>query len=75
MGKTTLALLLANHVNAEFIQLSAVSSGVKDVRAALDKAKMNQSRSGRKTILFVDEIHRFNKAQQDSLLHLSLIHI
>ena len=71
VGKTTLALLLANHVNAEFIQLSAVSSGVKDVRAALDKAKMNQSRSGRKTILFVDEIHRFNKAQQDSLLHSS----
>ncbi len=71
VGKTTLALLLANHVKADFIQLSAVSSGVKDVRAALDKARMNQTRSGKKTILFVDEIHRFNKAQQDSLLHSS----
>ena len=71
VGKTTLALLLANHVKAEFIQLSAVSSGVKDVRAALDKAKLNRSRLGIKTILFVDEIHRFNKAQQDSLLQSS----
>lgn len=71
VGKTTLALLLANHVRADFIQLSAVSSGVKDVRAALERAKLNLLRSGRKTILFVDEIHRFNKAQQDSLLHAS----
>ncbi len=71
VGKTTLALLLAGHVNADFIQLSAVSSGVKDVRAALDKAKLNRTRLGKKTILFVDEIHRFNKAQQDSLLQSS----
>jgi putative ATPase len=71
VGKTTLALLLANHVKADFIQLSAVTSGVKDVRAALDKARLNQTRLGKKTILFVDEIHRFNKAQQDSLLHSS----
>lgn len=71
VGKTTLALLLAGQSGSDFIQLSAVSSGVKDVRAALDRAKMNLARSGRKTILFVDEIHRFNKAQQDSLLHSS----
>lgn len=69
VGKTTLALIIANSVNAEFIQLSAVSSGVKDVRAAIEKAEINQKHLSRKTILFIDEIHRFNKAQQDSLLH------
>ena len=69
VGKTTLALIIANSVNAEFIQLSAVSSGVKDVRAAIEKAEINHKHLSRKTILFIDEIHRFNKAQQDSLLH------
>lgn len=68
VGKTTLALLIANLVKAEFIQLSAISSGVKDVRAAIEKAEFNLKRKGCKTILFIDEIHRFNKAQQDSLL-------
>lgn len=68
VGKTTLALLIANLVKAEFIQLSAISSGVKDVRAAIEKAEFNLKRKGSKTILFIDEIHRFNKAQQDSLL-------
>ncbi len=69
VGKTTLALIIANSVNAEFIQLSAVSSGVKDVRLAIERAEINQKHLSRKTILFIDEIHRFNKAQQDSLLH------
>lgn len=69
VGKTTLALIIANSVRADFIQISAVSSGVKDVRAAIEKAEYNQKHLSRKTILFIDEIHRFNKAQQDSLLH------
>lgn len=68
-GKTTLALLISYLVNLDFRQLSAVSSGVKDVRAVLDEALRNMKYSGKKTILFIDEIHRFNKAQQDSLLH------
>lgn len=69
VGKTTLALIIANSVKADFIQISAVSSGVKDVRAAIEKAEYNQKHLQRRTILFIDEIHRFNKAQQDSLLH------
>lgn len=69
VGKTTLALIIANLISAEFIQLSAVSSGVKDVRAAIEKAEYNKKHLNRKTILFIDEIHRFNKGQQDSLLH------
>ncbi len=69
VGKTTLALIIANLVNAEFIQLSAVSSGVKDVRDAITKAQFNLSNHNKRTILFIDEIHRFNKGQQDSLLH------
>ncbi|MBS1515780.1 MAG: replication-associated recombination protein A [Bacteroidetes bacterium] len=68
-GKTTLALLISHLVNLDFRQLSAVSSGVKDVRAVLDEAAHRMKYSGKKTILFIDEIHRFNKAQQDSLLH------
>lgn len=68
VGKTTLALLIANLVKSDFIQLSAVSSGVKEVRAAIEKAEFNLKNKGTKTILFIDEIHRFNKAQQDSLL-------
>ena len=66
-GKTTLARLLATQAGAEFIPLSAVFAGVREVRAAIDEARRTQRRGGR-TILFIDEIHRFNKAQQDALL-------
>ncbi|MEH6579447.1 MAG: replication-associated recombination protein A [Amphritea sp.] len=68
VGKTTLARLLAHHVDAHFIILSAVLSGVKDIRAAVDQALQVKAQSGRKTILFVDEVHRFNKSQQDAFL-------
>ena len=68
-GKTTLARLMAQHSNAAFVQLSAVAAGVKDVRQVLDQAEENQRLHARRTILFLDEIHRFNKAQQDALLH------
>jgi len=71
VGKTTLALLIARLVNTEFVQLSAVSSGVKDVRAAIEIAEYNLKQKKRKTILFIDEIHRFSKSQQDSLLQSS----
>jgi putative ATPase len=66
-GKTTLARLLAQRDDAEFIALSAVFSGVKDVREAIARAREIR-RTGRRTVLFIDEIHRFNKAQQDALL-------
>lgn len=66
-GKTTLARLIANHVQADFVTLSAVTSSVKDVRATIDTAKSNR-RYQRRTLLFIDEIHRFNKAQQDAFL-------
>src|SRR5712691_8702172 len=66
-GKTTLARLLAEKTAARFVALSAVFSGVKDLRAAIAEARLDRRRS-RRTILFVDEIHRFNKAQQDALL-------
>ena len=67
-GKTTLARALASEMEGEFVPLSAVTSGVKDVRAALDAARERLKYEGRATILFVDEVHRFNKAQQDALL-------
>jgi len=67
-GKTTLARLMAKTFDAEFIALSAVFSGVKDIRGAVQAAEAELSRSGRHTILFVDEVHRFNKAQQDAFL-------
>lgn len=66
-GKTTLARLIANHTNAQFIEISAVTSGVKDIKDAVEAAKMSL-RNGTKTILFVDEIHRYSKTQQDALL-------
>jgi putative ATPase len=66
-GKTTLARIIANEVNAEFIELSAVTSGKKDVERVVEHAKQNWNLQIR-TILFVDEIHRFNKAQQDAFL-------
>jgi putative ATPase len=68
-GKTTLARIIAQHTKAEFFQLNAVSSGVKDVRDIIERAGNNRRRHGKRTILFIDEIHRFNKAQQDALLH------
>jgi putative ATPase len=67
-GKTTLARVLAGTVEEEFVPLSAVTSGVKDLRAALDGAREHLKYEGRGTLVFVDEVHRFNKAQQDALL-------
>jgi putative ATPase len=67
-GKTTLARLVAATCEAEFVQLSAVMAGVKDVRAAVERAQVLRAESGRRTVLFLDEVHRFNKAQQDAFL-------
>ncbi len=67
-GKTTLAGLLAEKAEARFVALSAVFSGVKDLRAAITEAR-HERQMGKRTILFIDEIHRFNKGQQDALLH------
>ena len=69
VGKTTLARIIANETKSEFFSISAVTSGVKDVRKIIEQGKFNRSKLGKKTILFIDEIHRFNKAQQDALLH------
>ena len=68
VGKTTLARLMADSFHAEFIALSAVLSGVKDIREAVERAQVIRANSGRRTILFVDEVHRFNKSQQDAFL-------
>jgi len=68
VGKTTFARLMADGFNAEFIALSAVLSGVRDIREAVERAEYIRSQSGRRTILFVDEVHRFNKSQQDAFL-------
>src|SRR5882724_10801954 len=67
-GKTTLAQLLAAKSGARFVPMSAVFSGVKDLREAITEAK-REARFGTRTVLFIDEIHRFNKGQQDALLH------
>jgi len=67
-GKTTIARLMAKAFNAEFVALSAVFSGVKDIREAVAAAQARLEQFGRRTILFVDEVHRFNKAQQDAFL-------
>lgn len=67
-GKTTIARIIANQTKSEFFSLNAVSSGVKDVRNVIELAEQNK-KIGKRTILFIDEIHRFNKAQQDALLH------
>jgi putative ATPase len=67
VGKTTLARLMASHFEADFIQISAVLSGVKEIREAVERARINRV-ANRQTILFVDEVHRFNKAQQDAFL-------
>lgn len=67
-GKTTLARMVAERCDAEFIALSAVLAGVKDIRAAVDQAQNVRQKTGRRTVLFLDEVHRFNKAQQDAFL-------
>ncbi|UJS23041.1 replication-associated recombination protein A [Thiothrix winogradskyi] len=67
-GKTTLARLITHYWNAEFLTLSAVLAGVKEIRAAVEVARHNRVQFGRATVLFVDEVHRFNKAQQDAFL-------
>jgi len=68
VGKTTLARLMAKAFNAEFIAISAVLAGVKEIREAVERAKLARDQYGRATIVFVDEVHRFNKAQQDAFL-------
>ncbi len=67
-GKTTLARIIANTTRGHFVSINAVLAGVKDIRAAIDEARDARAQHGRRTILFVDEVHRFNKAQQDALL-------
>jgi putative ATPase len=68
VGKTTLARLMAQAFNSEFIAISAVLAGVKDIREAVERARLSRDQFGRSTIIFVDEVHRFNKAQQDAFL-------
>lgn len=68
VGKTTLAQIIAKETKSDFFSLSAVTAGVADIRKVIEKAKVNR-RLAKRTILFIDEIHRFNKAQQDALLH------
>ncbi|RTL50397.1 MAG: replication-associated recombination protein A [Rhodocyclaceae bacterium] len=68
VGKTTLARLTADAFDAQFIALSAVFSGVKDIREAMQQAELTLAQHGRRTLLFVDEVHRFNKSQQDAFL-------
>ncbi|RDH86326.1 MAG: recombination factor protein RarA [endosymbiont of Escarpia spicata] len=67
-GKTTLASLIAGHSGANFLSLSAVLSGVKDIRAAVEQARLSRQQENRATVLFIDEVHRFNKSQQDAFL-------
>ncbi|MGO2354332.1 MAG: replication-associated recombination protein A [Marinomonas foliarum] len=68
VGKTTFAQLLSHALDAQFIEISAVMSGVKEIRAAVDQAKQLRMMNGTQTVLFVDEVHRFNKSQQDAFL-------
>jgi putative ATPase len=67
-GKTTLARLMAHRADAQFLALSAVMAGVKDIRAAVERAREAREATGKPTVLFLDEVHRFNKAQQDTFL-------
>ncbi len=67
-GKTTIARLMATAFDAQFITISAVLGGVKDIREAVEKAQVAQGQGGRRTLVFVDEVHRFNKSQQDAFL-------
>ncbi len=68
VGKTTFAQLLSHQLNIHFLTLSAVMSGVKDIRLAVERAKQNTLLTGKQSILFIDEVHRFNKSQQDAFL-------
>ena len=68
VGKTTIARLMAHSFDAHFITISAVLGGIKEIREAVEQASIWQAQSGRRTIVFVDEVHRFNKSQQDSFL-------
>ncbi len=68
VGKTTLARLMAHAFNSEFIAVSAVLAGVKEIRDAVERARLTRDQYGRSTIMFVDEVHRFNKSQQDAFL-------
>jgi len=68
VGKTSIARLMAHAFDADFVAISAVLSGVKEIREAIERAQMNRDRLQRRTILFVDEVHRFNKSQQDAFL-------
>ena len=70
-GKTTLAELMATSADATVSRLSAITSGVKEIRQAIDEAKQRAQQQGRRTLLFADEVHRFNKSQQDAFLPLS----
>jgi putative ATPase len=67
-GKTTIAAIVSNRTDRRFVEVSAVAAGVKEVRAVIDAARRELGRGGRETVLFVDEVHRFSKAQQDALL-------
>ncbi len=67
-GKTTLAEIIAQHANANIERISAVTSGIKDIRQAIEQAKLRAQQGNRRTVLFVDEVHRFNKSQQDAFL-------
>ena len=68
-GKTTLARIIADQTSARFVSFSAVSAGIRDVRAVMSEADEYRRRLGKRTVVFIDEIHRFNKAQQDAFLH------
>ncbi|MFE6758883.1 AAA family ATPase, partial [Streptomyces sp. NPDC057684] len=68
IGKTTLAYVVSKATNKRFVELSAITAGVKEVRAVIDGARRALGGHGKETVLFLDEIHRFSKAQQDSLL-------
>ena len=67
-GKTTIAAIVSQQTDRRFVEVSAVSAGVKEVRAAIDAARAELAGGGKETVLFVDEVHRFSKAQQDALL-------
>lgn len=67
-GKTTIAAIVSQQTQRRFVEVSAVAAGVKEVRAAIDAARVELARGGAETVLFVDEVHRFTKAQQDALL-------
>ena len=67
-GKTTLARMIAHHAQSQFLSVSAVLAGVKEIRSAVDKAQQARAEHGQGTVLFVDEVHRFNKSQQDAFL-------